>query len=369
MDLHITPRCLLGPGPSNIHPRVLQAMGYPLIGHLDPQFLDLMTGIQHKLRPVFGTQNEMTWIMSGTGMAGMDTAFANFVEPGDSVLVCVKGYFGERMVEIARRYGADVRRLERTWGEVFTLEDIRAALAEKPAKIVAIVHGETSTGALQPMEGIAELVHVQGGLLLMDCVTTLGGLPVKVDDWGVDIAYSGSQKCMGVPSGLAPITVSPRAREVLANRKTKVPSFYLDLSLLEKYWGKERVYHHTAPINLYYAFYEGLCMIEEEGLEARWARHQKNAESLWMGLEEMGLQMVVPSEFRLPSLTTVYIPEGVQDMEVRRKLLNDYNIEISGGLGMFAGKIWRIGLMGYSSQSANVAMLLGALRQVLGKAA
>ncbi len=367
MDLNIKPRCLLGPGPSNIPPRVLQAIGYPLVGHLDPQFLQLMDGIQQKLRVVFQTQNEMTFILSGTGMSGMEASFANFVEPGDSVLVCVKGYFGERMVEIAKRYGADVRRLDRTWGEVFTLDDIRKALEEKPAKLVAIVHGETSTGALQPMEGIASLVHDQGGLLLMDCVTTLGGLPVEIDAWGVDIAYSGSQKCLGVPSGVAPITVSPRAREVLANRKTAVPSFYFDLNLLGKYWGKERAYHHTAPINMYYAFYEGLCMIEEEGLEARWQRHRRNAEALWMGLEDMGLQLVVPAEFRLPSLTTVYVPQGVQDLDVRRRLLNEYNIEISGGLGMFAGKIWRIGLMGYSSQRENVTMLLGALREILGK--
>jgi alanine-glyoxylate transaminase/serine-glyoxylate transaminase/serine-pyruvate transaminase len=365
MDMKITPRCLLGPGPSNIHPRVLQSMCYPLIGHLDPQFLDLMNGIQRKLRPVFQTENEMTMILSGTGMAGMEAAFANFVEPGDSVLVCVKGFFGERMVELASRYGADVSRLDRTWGEIFTLEDIRSALEKKPAKVVAIVHGETSTGALQPMEGIADLVHAQGGLLMMDCVTTLGGLPVAVDAWGVDVAYSGSQKCMGVPSGVAPITVSPRAREVLASRKSKVSNFYLDLAQLGKYWGKERAYHHTAPINMYYAFYEGLCLIEEEGLKARWERHQRNAQALWMGLEHMGLKLVVPASYRLPSLTTVYVPEGVQDLDVRRKLLNDYNIEISGGFGIFAGKIWRIGLMGYSSQPENVTLLLGALREIL----
>lgn len=367
MDLNIKPRCLLGPGPSNIHPRVLQAMSYPLIGHLDPQFLDLMTGIQRKLRPVFQTENELTIILSGTGMAGMEAAFANFVEPGDSVLICVNGFFGERMVDLARRYGAEVCRLDRTWGEIFTLEDIRTALAEKPAKLVAIVHGETSTGALQPMAGIADLVHAQGGLLIMDCVTTLGGVPVEVDAWGVDVAYSGSQKCVGVPSGVAPITISPHAREVLASRKSKVSNFYLDLSLLEKYWGKERAYHHTAPINMYYAFYEGLCLIEEEGLQARWARHQRNAQALWMGLENLGLKLVVPASFRLPSLTTVYVPEGVQDLDVRRTLLNDYNIEISGGFGIFASKIWRIGLMGYSSQTENVTLLLGALREILRK--
>lgn len=366
MDVTVKPRCLLGPGPSNIHPRVLQALCYPLVGHLDPQFLALMDGIQRKLRPVFQTENELTLILSGTGMAGMEAAFANFVEPGDSVLVCVKGFFGERMVEMARRYGADVRRLDRTWGEIFTLEDIRAALDEKPAKLVAIVHGETSTGALQPIEGIADLVHAQGGLLVMDCVTTLGGVPVEVDAWGVDVAYSGSQKCVGVPSGVAPITVSPRARAVLAERKSKVSNFYLDLTLLEKYWGKERAYHHTAPINMYYAFYEGLCLIEEEGLQARWDRHRRNAQALWMGLESMGLKLVVPASYRLPSLTTVYVPEGQQDLDVRRKLLNDYNIEISGGLGLFAGKIWRIGLMGYSSQAENVTLLQGALREILG---
>jgi alanine-glyoxylate transaminase / serine-glyoxylate transaminase / serine-pyruvate transaminase len=219
---------------------------------------------------------------------------------------------------------------------------------------------------LQPMEGIADVVHAQGGLLVMDCVTTLGGLPVKVDEWGVDVAYSGSQKCVGVPSGVAPITVGPRAREALANRQSKITNFYLDLTLLAKYWGKERAYHHTAPINMYYAFYEGLCLVEEEGLQARWDRHRRNAEALWAGLEAMGLKLVAPLDYRLPSLTTVYIPEGVQDMDVRRKLLNDYNIEISGGLGQMAGKIWRIGLMGYSSQRENVTLLLGALREILG---
>ena len=366
MDVTIKPRCLLGPGPSNIHPRVLQALCYPLVGHLDPQFLELMNGIQRKLRPVFGTENEWTMILSGTGTTGMEAAFANFVEPGDSVLVCVKGYFGERMVEIARRYGADVRRLDRPYGEIFTLDEIRAALAEKPVKLLAIVHGETSTGVVQPMEGIADLVHAQDGLLVMDCVTTLGGLPIKVDEWGVDVAYSCSQKCMGVPSGVAPITVSQRARDVLAARKSKVANFYLDLTLLAKYWGKERVYHHTAPINMYYAFYEGLCMIEEEGLQARWDRHSRNAQALWSGLEAMGLKLVAPVDYRLLSLTTVYIPEGVTDMDVRRKLLNDYNIEISGGLGQMAGKIWRIGLMGYSSQHENITLLLGALREILG---
>ena len=366
MDITIKPRCLLGPGPSNIHPRVLQALCYPLVGHLDPQFLELMSGIQRKLRPVFGTENEWTFILSGTGMSGMEAAFANFVEPGDSVLVCVKGFFGDRMVEIARRYGGDVRRLDKPYGEIFSLDEIRAALAEKPAKVVAIVHGETSTGVLQPMEGIADAVHAQGGLLIMDCVTTLGGLPVKVDEWGVDVAYSGSQKCVGVPSGVAPITVGQRARDALAARQSKVSNFYLDLGLLAKYWGKERAYHHTAPINMYYAFYEGLCLIEEEGLQARWDRHRRNAQALWAGLEGMGLKLVAPLDYRLPSLTTVNIPEGVVDLDVRRKLLNDYNIEISGGLGQMAGKIWRIGLMGYSSQRENVTLLLGALKEILG---
>jgi len=366
MEMKIEPRTLLGPGPSGVHPRVLQALGYPLIGHLDPQFLELMNNVQEMLRYVFQTENKLTIPVSGTGSASMEAAVCNFVEPGDSVLICVNGYFGERLCDMAGRYGAEVRRLDRTWGEVFTLEEVKAALEEKPAKVVMMVHAETSTGARQPLEGMSDLVHSYGGLFLVDCVTSLGGVPLKIDDWGIDIAYSGTQKCLSVPPGLGPITVNSRAQGVLDSRKTKVPNWYLDLSMVGKYWGSERTYHHTAPISMNYALYEGLKMVVEEGLEARWARHLANAKLLWDGLESLGLKLVVPEAYRLPSLTTVYVPEGVDDAAVRGRLLRDYNIEIAGGLGIFKGKAWRIGLMGYSSQPQNVLMLLGALKEILG---
>ena len=366
MEMKIEPRTLLGPGPSSVHPRVLQALGYPLVGHLDPQFLELMNNVQEMLRYAFQTENKLTIPVSGTGSASMEAAVCNFVEPGDSVLICVNGYFGERLVDMAGRYGAEVRRIDRTWGEVFTLDEVKAALEEKPAKIVMMVHAETSTGARQPLEGMSELVRSYGGLLLVDCVTSLGGVPLKIDEWGIDIAYSGTQKCLSVPPGLGPITINARAQEVLNSRKSKVPNWYLDLTMVGKYWGSERTYHHTAPISMNYALYEGLKLVVEEGIEARWARHLANAQLLWAGLESLGLELVVPEAYRLPSLTTVYVPDGVDDAAVRGRLLRDYNIEIAGGLGIFKGKAWRIGLMGYSSQPQNVMMLLGALKEILG---
>jgi alanine-glyoxylate transaminase/serine-glyoxylate transaminase/serine-pyruvate transaminase len=324
-----------------------------------------MDKVQEDLRYVFQTGNELTIPVSGTGSAGMEASLCNFVAPGDSVLVGVNGYFGERLCDMAGRYGARVRRLERPWGEVFSLEEIRAELEQEPASIVALVHAETSTGALQPLEGMAELVHEFGALLLIDCVTSLGGLPVKIDTWEVDIAYSGSQKCLSVPPGLAPLTVSPRAIQRLEAREAKVANWYLDLTLLTKYWGSERTYHHTAPISMNFALSEGLRLVREEGLQACWARHRANAERLWAGLLELGLEPIVPRARRLPTLTTVRIPEGVEDLAVRRALLEDYNIEIAGGLGAFAGKAWRIGLMGHSSKTENVTLLLGALREIL----
>ena len=366
-DLNITPRTLLGPGPSDVHPRVLQALAYPPVGHLDPQFLALMNEVQELLRFVFQTENSLTIPVSGTGTAGMEAAFANFVEPGDSVLIGVNGYFSERMVDMAGRYGASVRRLERPWGEVFTVDEIEDALKVQPAKLVALVHAETSTGALQPLEEIAVVVHRHGGLLLADCVTSLGGLPVQVDAWDIDIAYSGTQKCIGAPPGLAPLTVGPRAREALEKRTTKVPNWYLDLTTVAQYWGAARTYHHTAPINMNYALREALRMIHEEGLEARFARHQAHAELLWSGLEEMDIGLHVDPQYRLPTLTTVLVPAGVDEMAVRKELLERYNVEIGGGLGALKGRVWRVGLMGYSSQQKNVALLLAALRKILGR--
>lgn len=366
-DLNVPPRILLGPGPSGVHPRVLHALAYPPIGHLDPQFIALMNEVQDLLRYVFETENQLTIPVSGTGSAGMEAALCNFIEPGDSVLVGVNGYFGERICEMASRYGAEVRRLERPWGEVFTLEEIEDALRAKPAKLVALVHAETSTGALQPLDGVAEVVHRYGGLLLVDCVTSLGGLPVQVDARGIDIAYSGTQKCLGCPPGLAPLTVGPRALEVLRSRKTKVANWYLDLTLVGNYWGGSRTYHHTAPINMNYALREALRLVQEEGLEARYARHRRHAELLWAGLEEMDLALHVAPAHRLPTLTTVRVPAGVDEAAVRKALLDRYNIEIGGGLGALKGQVWRIGLMGYSSSLENVTLLLAALRDLLGR--
>jgi alanine-glyoxylate transaminase/serine-glyoxylate transaminase/serine-pyruvate transaminase len=364
-DLDTPARVLLGPGPSNVPPRVLRAMAHPLTGHLDPQFIALMDQVQELLRFVFQTENRLTIPVSGTGSAAMEAALCNFIEPGDSVLVGVNGYFGERLCDIAARYGASIRRLERPWGEVFGVDEIKMALRDEPAKLVALVHAETSTGALQPLEGVADVVHQYGGLLLVDCVTSLGGLPVTIDDWDVDIAYSGTQKCLSCPPGLAPLTVSSRAVQVLRNREVPVGSWYLDLTLIEKYWGSERTYHHTAPITMNYALREALRLVHEEGLAARFARHRANAELLWDGLEALRLQLEVPLTRRLPTLTTVVIPEGADDDGVRRALLEKYNIEVAGGLGAFKGRVWRIGLMGYSSRRENVELLLAALRQLL----
>lgn len=366
-DLSIPVRMLLGPGPSSVHPRVLQALAYPPVGHLDPQFLALMNEVQVLLRFVFETENPLTIPVSGTGSAGMEAALCNFVEPGDHVLIGVNGYFSERMCDMAGRYGAVVQRLERPWGDVFSPEEIEAALRRQPAKLVALVQAETSTGALQPLEGMAEVAHRYGGLLLVDCVTSLGGLPVAVDAHGIDIAYSGTQKCLGAPPGLAPLTVGPRAREVLQQRKSKVANWYLDLTLVAQYWGASRTYHHTAPINMNYALREALRLVQEEGLAARFARHRANAQLLWAGLEEMDLALHVPLNHRLPTLTTVLTPEGVDEAAVRRALLDQYNIEIGGGLGALKGRVWRIGLMGHSSSRENVTLLLAALRDLLGR--
>jgi alanine-glyoxylate transaminase/serine-glyoxylate transaminase/serine-pyruvate transaminase len=365
-DLNISPRILLGPGPSMVSPRVLNALSTPIIGHLDPEFLALMGEVQELLRYVFQTENELTVPISGTGSAGMEASLCNFIEPGDRVLIAVLGYFGERLVEIAGRYGAQVDRIDRPWGEAFDPDEIKAALSQKKYKLLALVHAETSTGVLQPgVAEIAEAAHQNGALVVMDMVTSLGGLPVEIDAWGVDVAFSATQKSLSAPSGLAPITISPRAREVLRKRSTPVRNWYLDLSLLEKYWGDERTYHHTAPINTNYALREALRMVVEEGLEARFQRHQANAEMLWAGLEELDLSLLVPAEHRLPTLTTPIVPPGVDALDVRKQLLNDYNLEIAGGFGPLQGQIWRIGLMGFSSRREHVLLLLAALREVL----
>ena len=364
-DLDTPARILLGPGPSMVHPRVLRAMAQPLVGHLDPRFIALMNEVQDMLRYAFRTDNQLTIPVSGTGSAGMEAAVCNFVEPGDSILIGVNGYFGERLCDIAGRYGAEVRRLERPWGQVFDPGEIEAALKQKPAKVVALVHAETSTGAQQPLEGVADIVHRYGGLLLVDCVTSLGGVPLKVDDWGIDVAYSGTQKCLSCPPGLAPLTVGPRGRDALRARHAKVPNWYLDLTMIESYWGTSRTYHHTAPISMNFALREALRIVEEEGIEERWQRHARNARELWEGLEALGLKLIVSAAHRLPSLTTVSVPDGVDEAQIRRRLLDEYNVEIAGGLGAFKGKAWRIGLMGYSSRRENIIVLLGALERLL----
>ncbi|NDJ25988.1 aminotransferase class V-fold PLP-dependent enzyme [Nostoc sp. B(2019)] len=363
--LEIPSRLLLGPGPSNAHPTVLQAMNTSPVGHLDPAFLALMDEIQSLLRYVWQTENPLTIAVSGTGTAAMEATIANVTEPGDVVLIGVAGYFGNRLVDMAGRYGADVRTITKPWGQVFTLEELRTAMETHRPAILALVHAETSTGARQPLEGVAEVCREFDTLLLVDTVTSLGGVPLFLDAWGVDLAYSCSQKGLGCPPGASPFTMSSRAVEKLQQRRTKVANWYLDMSLLGKYWGTERTYHHTAPINLYYALREALRLIAEEGLANCWQRHQKNVEYLWEGLEDLGLSLHVEQEFRLPTLTTVCIPAGVDGKAVARQLLNEHNIEIGGGLGELAGKVWRVGLMGFNSRKESVDQLLAALRQVL----
>ena len=364
-QLDVPPRLLLGPGPSNAHPRVLQALGMRQVGHLDPAFITLMNEVQELLRYVWQTDNKLTIPVSGTGSAAMEASLANTVETGDVVLVGVNGYFGERLCDMAGRYGGDVRRLEKPWGEVFSLDELRAGLETHRPAVLALVHAETSTGARQPLEGAADLCREFNCLLLVDTVTSLGGVPLFLDEWGVDVAYSGSQKCLSCPPGISPLTLNERALEKLHRRKNQVPNWYLDMTMVSKYWGKERTYHHTAPINMNYAFREALRLVAEEGLEARWERHRRNAERLWEGLAELGIACHVPREYRLPSLTTAVIPEGVDGKAVAVYLRKSYNIEIAAGLGQLGGKVWRIGLMGFNSRRENVTLLLAALKDAL----
>lgn len=366
--IDMPPRILLGAGPSNSHPRVFAAMIAPTVGHLDPTFIKVMDEVSELLRYVWQTDNEYTIAISGTGSSAMEAAFANVVEPGDRVLIGVAGYFGRRMVDMAGRYGADVRCLETTWGEAFSLDDIRAGMETHRPRVLALVHAETSTGVRQPLDGLADLCREHDCLLLIDTVTSLGGVPLYADAWGLDVAYSGSQKCLSAPSGVAPITFGPRALAKISNRRTPIANWYMNSELLGKYWaGSPRAYHHTAPMHLFYALREGLRLVAEEGLAERWARHQTVAETFWAGLEEIGLTPHVAREIRLPSLTTVRVPEGVDAAAVSRRLLTEYNIEIAGGLGDLAGKVWRVGLMGYNARRETVAVLLRALAEVLGR--
>jgi alanine-glyoxylate transaminase / serine-glyoxylate transaminase / serine-pyruvate transaminase len=358
-------RLLLGPGPSDAHPRVLRAMATPLVGHLDPYFLQIMDEIRDMLRQAFQTRNQLTLPISATGMAGMETCLVNLIEPGDRVVLCVIGFFGQRMVEVASRTGAELTVLERPWGEVFDLNQIREVLQKVRPKVLGIVHAETSTGAWQPVEELGKLCRETGTLLVIDAVTSLGCIPVALDDWGVDAAFSCSQKGLGCPPGLSPVSFSPRAIEAMGKRKTKVQSWYFDLSLVQKYWAEDRVYHHTGPISMVYALREGLRILLEEGLTTRWERHRKNHLALKAGLTALGLTYTAAEGHQLPQLNAVRIPAGVDDLAVRKRLLSEFGIEIGSGLGEFKGKAWRIGLMGYNSRPSNVLLVLAALEQCL----
>jgi alanine-glyoxylate transaminase/serine-glyoxylate transaminase/serine-pyruvate transaminase len=362
------PRLLLGPGPSDVAPSVLRAMSQPLVGHLDPAFVRMMEEIKTMLRAVFITKNEMTFPISGTGSAGMEFCCVNLIEPGDEVIIGVNGVFGTRMCDVAERCGAKVTKVESAWGTIITPEQIAEVLKQvsKP-KFVAIVHAETSTGALTSVEEISKLAHAAGALFLLDTVTSLAGCPVRIDDWQVDAVYSGTQKCLSAPPGLSPVSLSPRAMEVVTKRKTKVQSWYLDVNLLSSYWGQERVYHHTAPITMNYGLHEALRLVLEEGLENRWRRHEQNHLLLKKGLAELGLEIVSQAGHQLWQLNAVGVPAGVDELAVRKQLLADNNIEIGAGLGPLKGKVWRIGLMGAGSTPQNVAAVLKALRMVLQK--
>ncbi len=359
-------RILMGPGPSGAHPRVLQAMTAPILGHLDPEFLRIMDECNDMLRDVMGTANRITLATPGTGTSGMEAAVMNLVEPGDKVVVGICGYFGERIAVMAERAGGAVTRVQAPWGSPTDFAAVESAVrAAGNVKVIAIVHAETSTGVLTPVEPFAKLAREHGALLLVDCVTSLGGVPVTVDAWGADAVYSGTQKCLSAPPGMAPLTMSPRAWDAIKAREVPCNSWYLDLSLLEAYWDERRAYHHTAPISMVYALHEALALVLDEGLETRWARHERNGRALQAGLEAMGLVLHADAGYRLPVLTTVRIPEGVNDAEVRGALLNRNSIEIGGGLGDLRGKVWRIGLMGQSSTPGNVLLAFNALGRAL----
>jgi len=358
-------RVLMGPGPSDVPPRVLQALAAPCIGHLDGYFLQIMDETQTLLRFLFQTDNALTLPVSGTGSAGMETCFVNLVEPGDEVAVCVNGVFGTRMCDIVRRVGGKLLRIDAEWGRAADPEAVRRALKGRNPKLLAVVHAETSTGACQSLQPLASIARETGSLFMVDTVTSLGGMEVAVDKTGIDAVYSGSQKCQSCPPGLAPVTFSPRAVEVMGKRKTPITSWYLDMTMVRSYWGSERKYHHTAPINMIYALREALRIIAEEGLEARFARHRLNHRALVAGVEAMGLSMLVPEPERLPMLNAIRIPAGVDDKRVRKALLENFSIEIGGGLGELAGKIWRVGLMGHSSCRRNVFLFLSALEATL----
>ncbi|HHY73934.1 MAG TPA: alanine--glyoxylate aminotransferase family protein [Bacillus bacterium] len=365
-ELNAPRRILMGPGPSDVHPSVLQSMATPLLGHLDPAFLEIMNETMDLLRQVYQTKNKVTLAMSGTGSAGMETLFVNLVEPGDKVIIGVNGLFGQRMVDVASRCGAEVIQVDGAWGDIIEPEKVEEALKQhENVKLVAVVHSETSTGVRQPLQQLSEIVHRYNSLFVCDMVTSIGGIPTKIDEYDIDAAYSGTQKCLSAPPGLAPVTLSQRAVDVLAKRKNKVQSWYLDLSMIQNYWSEERFYHHTAPISMVYSLREALRLIVNEGLENVFKRHALYGGALHAGLEAMGLELLVKEEHRLHQLTAVRIPNNVPDVDVRKRLLQKYGLEIGGGLGDLKGKIWRIGLMGYNARQENVTYALAALEDVL----
>lgn len=355
----------MGPGPSEVSPAVLRAMSAPPLGHLDPEFLRIMDEVSGMLREAFGTKNRLTLPMSGTGSAGMETLFANLIEPGDRALVGVNGVFGTRMAEVARRCGAEVVELAADWGTGFSPDDLLRAANGQSFDVLAVVHAETSTGAAQSLEGLREAADEMGALLLLDAVTSLAGMPIELDHFGVDAAYSGTQKCLSCPPGLAPVSFSERAEAKLAARTQPVQSWYLDLGLIANYWGENRAYHHTAPINQIYAIHEALRLTLEEGLQARYQRHAENGRAFAAGVEALGLQLIVDEAHRLPQLTAIHLPDSVDDARARAFLLHEFGIEIGGGLGPFAGKAWRVGLMGHGSTRANVELCLHAMGAAL----
>lgn len=365
-ELNTSPRILLGPGPSDMHPRVYKALSTQMIGHLDPEFVSIMDEVKGMVQHTFQTKNELTFVVSAPGSAGMETCLVNLIEPGDEVVICQHGVFGGRMADIATRAGATVHKVEQEWGKPIDPADVKAALEKCDPKLVAIVHAETSTGVLQPLEEIGKMVRDKGSLFMVDAVTSYCGTDLRVDDWGIDAIYTGTQKCLSAPPGLSPVSFSERAVKVLDDRKTPVQSWFLDLSLVKNYWaGSKRAYHHTAPVSQIFGIREAYRLVIEEGLEARFARHKETHEHLRDGLQELGFNYLVDEQYRLPMLNAVYLPEGLEELPIRKRLLNDYNIEVGGGLGAFAGKLWRIGLMGHSCDKNHVNMLLSALKEIM----
>lgn len=357
---------LMGPGPSCVPPEVYSALSRKTLGHLDPYFLDIMEELKVMLRRILNTGNTLTIPISGTGSAGMETVFVNLVEPGDKVLILLNGVFGLRMQDVAGRLGAQVDVLEFPWGTPVTLEAVEKKLSQESYRLVAVVHAETSTGVRNPVKEIGQLLKGRDSLYIVDTVTSLGGIEVRIDDWNIDALYSGTQKCLSCPPGLAPLSFSEKAMAKLSGRKTKVPNWYLDLTMIANYWGQNRVYHHTAPINMLYGLYQALFLILEEGPEKVFARHLENHKELVKGLEGLGLKMLVEESFRLPMLNAVCLPEGIDELAARKRLRQEFKIEIGGGLGPLAGKIWRIGLMGHTARKENVDRLITALKQILG---